>query len=196
MQHKNILQQNDGYTLVEALVAIGILTSILLGVLLLATQSIRATNVAQSKLQAEYLAQEGIELVRALREDTADFFATPYSTLTAQTAGGNVPRMNLDSTGQVCFFTSGAGIIQCDGTFGTLFQDSTKQNRFVVKCDPTQQNAQCDVTGFSRAVSFTAKTDSDSVPFYEVVSEVTYTVAGFANPLKYTLTAGLYNVAQ
>ena len=62
------LKQNTGFTLVEALVAIIILTLALGGPMTLATRSIKDSLAAKNKVIAFYLAQEVIEYVRNVRD--------------------------------------------------------------------------------------------------------------------------------
>ncbi|MFA6353356.1 MAG: prepilin-type N-terminal cleavage/methylation domain-containing protein [Candidatus Paceibacterota bacterium] len=61
---------NKGFTLVETLVAISIFTMSILGLMSILASSISDINYAKQKIAASYLAQEGIEYVRNLR-DTA-----------------------------------------------------------------------------------------------------------------------------
>jgi len=60
-----------GFTLIEALVAITILTAAIVGPLAIVSQSLIDAQIAKDKLTATYLAQEGIELVRAHRDTGA-----------------------------------------------------------------------------------------------------------------------------
>lgn len=57
------------FTLVETLIAITILTFAIAGPLSSASHALVATEVARDQLTASYLAQEGIEYVRAMRDD-------------------------------------------------------------------------------------------------------------------------------
>lgn len=57
-----------GFTLVETLVAISIFTIALLGMLNITGGSISDTNYAKDKIVANYLASEGIEYMRNLRD--------------------------------------------------------------------------------------------------------------------------------
>jgi type II secretory pathway pseudopilin PulG len=179
------VQHEAGYTLVEALVAIGILTSILMGVTLLAIQSIRATNVTQAKLQAEYLAGEGIELARVMRDAGVGFFQTSYTDAVAAAGTGSIA-LNIDALGHVCLPST-----SCAST--PLFQDSGQHNLFVTQCDTSQQNTTCARSSFTRIITLHPSSDGSHVT---VESRVQYAVNGFANPLTYTLTTELYHVAQ
>ncbi len=59
-----------GFTLIEALVAVTIVTFAVAGPLFTANRAIVAAQNARLQLTASYLAQEGIEYVRAMRDDT------------------------------------------------------------------------------------------------------------------------------
>jgi len=58
----------EGFTLVETLVAISIFTMSILALLVILTQGIANTNYAKHKITASYLAQEGIEYARNVRD--------------------------------------------------------------------------------------------------------------------------------
>lgn len=58
-----------GFTLVETMVAVAILTLSVAGPLTVADRAIVAAESANYQLTASYLAQEGIEYVRAMRDD-------------------------------------------------------------------------------------------------------------------------------
>ncbi len=58
-----------GFTLVEAMVAVTILAFAVAGPLSAASRALVAAETARDQLTASYLAQEGIEYVRAMRDD-------------------------------------------------------------------------------------------------------------------------------
>jgi len=58
----------EGFTLLETLVAITILIMALLGPLQLASRSVSSVTVSQNRIVAFYLAQEGVEVVRNIRD--------------------------------------------------------------------------------------------------------------------------------
>ena len=66
---KNYQQNNKAFTLVETLVAISIFTVSILGLMSVLTSGISSTNYAKQKIIASYLAQEGIEYIRNIRDD-------------------------------------------------------------------------------------------------------------------------------
>ncbi len=75
-QHHNIYMKhflnkknkNNGFTLVEALVGVAIFSVAILALMSVLASGIKDINYAKKKLVAEYLAQEGIEYVRNLRD--------------------------------------------------------------------------------------------------------------------------------
>lgn len=61
-------KKNTGFTLVETLVAISIFTISLIGIMSVLADGIASTNYAKRKVIATYLAQEGIEYIRNIRD--------------------------------------------------------------------------------------------------------------------------------
>jgi len=57
-----------GFTLVETLVSISIFTMSILGLMSILASGISNTNYAKQKIVAEYLAQEGVEHARNIRD--------------------------------------------------------------------------------------------------------------------------------
>lgn len=68
MKTKDI-KQNKGFTLVETMVAISILMLAILGPLTIASTGLRNAIFARDQITAYYLAQEGIEYVRYVRDN-------------------------------------------------------------------------------------------------------------------------------
>lgn len=66
MRISAIIHARRGQTLVEALVAISILTTGFLGIVTLLTQSFQLNRTTMNDTQATYLAAEGIEVVKSL----------------------------------------------------------------------------------------------------------------------------------
>ena len=62
-------KKNKGFTLVEVLVSIAIFSVSILGLLSVMASGIINTNYAKNKMIAGYLAQEGVEYMRNLRDD-------------------------------------------------------------------------------------------------------------------------------
>ena len=62
------IQKNRAFTLVEVLVAIAIFSLSILSVLLILESGITNADYAKQKMTASYLAEEGIEYIRNLRD--------------------------------------------------------------------------------------------------------------------------------
>jgi len=68
MKQFNSLTMKNGFTIMEAIVAIFVITTGIVGVLSLVTQTISSATYSKNRLIAAYLAQEGIEIVRNIRD--------------------------------------------------------------------------------------------------------------------------------
>lgn len=69
--HINFLKQkriNKGFTLVEMIVAVGILVGATVGPIFLAAQGIGVANEAKNRILAVYLADEGLEVIKNKRD--------------------------------------------------------------------------------------------------------------------------------
>jgi len=62
------IKNRSGFTLIEVIVAIFILTIGVMGAYAVVQQIIASTSITSSRLVAAYLAQEGIEIVRNIRD--------------------------------------------------------------------------------------------------------------------------------
>lgn len=194
---KQIYKGQDGYTLAEAIVAIGILSTALLGTLVLAVQSINVTDIAQTKTQAEFLSEEGIELVRAMREDSLANFkqydpgapcTTSCQALTFGALVGQIPNegdhidVNIDAKGHVC---------QAQANCFPLHMDAA-DNRYTLRTSSSS------LTRFKRTISLTRKRDTtpSGTPgnlYIEVISKVDFTIRGTAEASTYFITTHLYD---
>ena len=61
--------QQSGFSLVETLVAITILLIVVVGPMTISTSTARSTSFSSEQIQAFFIAQEGLELVQAYRND-------------------------------------------------------------------------------------------------------------------------------
>ena len=62
-------QNTAGFTLLETLIAIGLLAVSITGPIVLATQGLSSAFFAKDQVTAFYLAQEGVEYVRSIRDE-------------------------------------------------------------------------------------------------------------------------------
>jgi len=97
-----IMKNFHGFTLVETLVAVSILTLSVSAPLYTASRAIVAAEIARDQLTASYLAQEGIEYARMMRDDAY---------LSAYQVGG----VNISTVAWTAFLSGGstAAITQC-----------------------------------------------------------------------------------
>jgi len=63
------MKKNRSFTLIEVIIAISIFTMIVSGSFALIQQTISAVSLAHSKIIAYYLAQEGVEIARNIRDN-------------------------------------------------------------------------------------------------------------------------------
>ena len=100
---KFLKQKNNGFTLVETLVAISIFSMSILGLLSILSGGISNTGYAKQKIIAGYLAQEGIEYVRNMRDTSMLYNAIdPQHGWDAfKTADKSFPITNPDFSGFV-----------------------------------------------------------------------------------------------
>lgn len=78
--YKKIKKLNDGFTLVETLVAISIFSMSIIVLMSVLGGGISDISYAKKKMTAGYLAQEGIEYVRNMRDNYVLYTATtPYN---------------------------------------------------------------------------------------------------------------------
>lgn len=76
---KFIKEKKGGFTIVETLVAVSIFSMSLLGIMSVLGSGVANTNYAKQKIAAIYLAQEGIEYIRNMR-DTNVLYAVDAET--------------------------------------------------------------------------------------------------------------------
>lgn len=98
---------NKGFTLIETLVAIFILTIAIAGPLTIASRSLNSALIAKDQMTAQYLAQDAIEYIRYAR-DTNSLHGGNWLTGAGATLGG--PGVDLTQ----CLTTTNANGCQFD----------------------------------------------------------------------------------
>ena len=89
-----------GFTLIETLVAIAIVLLSIVGPLIVADRTLVAAQLSRYQLTASYLAQEGVEYVRAMRDDAylAEYYAPASSVAPGSTVSATAWNNFLTST--------------------------------------------------------------------------------------------------
>jgi prepilin-type N-terminal cleavage/methylation domain-containing protein len=129
MQHtiQKKIQYSYGFTLIEVLVAVAIFATSLMALVLTVGTGIGNVNVAKEKITANYLAQEGIEMVRYERDffvqtnptsGWASFTSLLPSCTSANPCGVSAPQLFGALPGSIPAFTScpGPSHAQCQIT--------------------------------------------------------------------------------
>lgn len=101
---------DQGFTLVEVLVALSIFSVAVSGVISVAAQGGLTANIVKFKVEATYLADEGIELTRALRDTTVLDWQTVYP-------GSGPAGVNPYNMWKVAFIAGASPIV---GTYCTI----------------------------------------------------------------------------
>lgn len=79
---QNKIKNNSGFTLIETLVALFILSLVITSVISLLSSNIFAARYAKNEIKATYIAQEGIDYLRNLRDSVA-FLQNDWATFSS-----------------------------------------------------------------------------------------------------------------
>jgi prepilin-type N-terminal cleavage/methylation domain-containing protein len=120
--------QPSAFTLIETLIAITIITIAIVGPMTAASRAIVAAQTARDQLTASYLAQEGVEYVRAVRDDA---YLTRY--------------LLGDTTGAWSDFTTSGALSNCVSgvcALGALHSESPGGTNAVTPCSDNECSAE------------------------------------------------------
>jgi type II secretory pathway pseudopilin PulG len=84
--------REDGQSLVEVVAALGVVGIVLLGLMALATYSLRNINFARNQALATQYAQEGMEMIRQSRDNSPSAFFASDCSRDSETVGSNFIR--------------------------------------------------------------------------------------------------------
>ncbi|MDP2934630.1 MAG: prepilin-type N-terminal cleavage/methylation domain-containing protein [bacterium] len=117
-------KNNTGFTLLEIIVAMGVIISVLTSALVLITLSVNSTKTTRSKIIAIGLSQEGLEIVRNIRDN--NWLARRRTALNwKQDLDPGNYRVQYNSSGLLAFSTMSlrlnSGFYQYDSGNNTLF---------------------------------------------------------------------------
>ncbi len=184
------LYRKRGFTLIETLVAVTIVTLATVGPLTVANSTLVATYNAREQLTASYLAQEGIEYVRAIRDnaylDAYSIGGSPVAWNDLLTGNGALSLTacrnsycTLDAIGTSFGYGSGRAIRTCAipssrSSCGALYDNNGEYY--------TQQavGAQTVFTRTIRILNIPDTIDLDGAPYPEkqIESKVTWSTRG------------------
>jgi type II secretory pathway pseudopilin PulG len=105
---------NRAFTLVETLVAISIFSMSVLGLLSILASGISNTSYAKQKIVATYLAQEGIEYIRNMRDTYVLYDSdgqTGWNNFNTKVAGGVFHSVSICATTNGCYINADASTL-------------------------------------------------------------------------------------
>lgn len=105
----------SGFTIIETLVSLSIFTASILAIVTLTPGGVQAINLSKNKITASYLAQEGIDLVRAYRDG-------------GNNSNPNVDTITLLSTNTTCDNSTIGCYISHELSSGTITITACGQN--------------------------------------------------------------------
>lgn len=159
------LPDSRGFTLVETIVAITILTLAVVGPLFTASRAIVAARVAGHQLTASYLAQESIEYVRMLRDNQylAAYQNNPATASTTGWANFRAALVPCAAQNGCTFDPTVPTLSVCSGSCAPLY--------LLANDVYSQQNMQgSSLTPFTRTITTSAVSENEE----RIVSTVTW----------------------
>lgn len=120
----------SGFTILETIVALTIFSVSILGIVVITGRGISDLSIAKDKLTGLYLAQEGIELARNVRDNHLlssddNYWATFLSDISACTGTSGCTINPTLNTNPTACSTSDGCYITANGTSGRFFGRST-----------------------------------------------------------------------
>ncbi len=187
--------KNQGFSLVETLVAISILLLVVTGPMTISMRTAKSTSFATEQVQAFFLAQEGLELAQKGRDDlllgrflpsaNPSYIANPWSQFSSTTGAF-----------QSCHNSTGCGlqwsassptqlgtVINCSGSCVLYRTNSNVRSRFTYTATSNI------LTPFTRRIYFSNITGGVAIR-----SEVTWRTGSLVAEQKVTSMTYLYNI--
>ncbi len=169
MFKKNIKNKNNGFTLIETLVALSIFSFSILALVATSTSSLTSLNYARNRVVANYLSQEGIESVRNVRDSAVvlnpetgwtDFKSAMQSGGCASVGGCNIDSLvNSQDPG------TDTGISPCVGDQAcVLYADSSTGYLGTSAVD--------DPTNFRRVIQLIEESSDTGISEFRITSTV------------------------
>lgn len=166
---KDIKNKNGGFTLVEALTAIFILTFVVVGLMTVVSDSLFATKYARDEITANYLLQEAIDFVRNDR-DTSVFLNVENDINTAWTNFyTKYTNVGCNNTSVGCTIDvnvpSGSNIFTCssdDCRYLYLDETATSNSFYLTNNHPSGKSGKTR-TNFKRTLTVVSEGDDQLV---------------------------------
>lgn len=177
-----------GFTLIETLIAIAVLTLAVVGPLYTASRSIVAAQTANDQLTASYLAQEGIEYVRAMRDyEFLSFYkaanvnvsSAAWTDFVSGSGVGSIARCRTTACAYDPYYTmaSGNSLTPCSGGVCTplylVNNIYTEQSSIAgaVRTPFTRSIQAYDVTGNEERIVSTVSWSFHGIPYSVMVTD-------------------------
>ena len=170
---KQICNQRAGFTLVESMVAISILSMAITGPLLIAQKGIGSAIYAREQTTAFYLAQEAVEYVRNIRDSNRINNLDWLSGLGNCTAG----TCSIDTTVLI-----GSGITSCPSNICPPLQLSTSNGLYGHTVDQT--------SAFTRSIVIT---ESPADVSAKIAVTISWSTKLFAPVRSFTIQEYIFN---
>ncbi len=152
----------SGFTLVETLIAVSIFTVSLLGIMSVLASSISNTTYTKQKMVATYLAQEGVEYVRNMR-DTYIFYTSNGDW------NGFTGKLSSCGVGSECGLNTSLFSNLADANLIKKCVDSPNICKVYLNNGSYNTNSTGTDSGFTRKIWMTK---ADGLPFINSVNEV------------------------
>ncbi len=120
---KKFNKREEGFTLVETLVAVSIFSVSVVALMVVLGKGIADSNYAKKKIIAENLAQEGVESLRNIRDNTVLFAATGQVGWNSFIA--NIGNSACNNTGSRCYVNDSLILVSCGGQCPEMRYDSS-----------------------------------------------------------------------
>jgi prepilin-type N-terminal cleavage/methylation domain-containing protein len=188
-------KKNRGFTLIETIVAIMVLTFAVTGPLVLASRSLHASVDARNRLIATHLGEQSIEVIRAIRDNnSSDDLTADRSKWMQDILPGCANKCVIDQTQVLNGKFTAAAIIPCPGgNCGTRDRVYLNPNTGMYAQSQNSLGAPWVLTGFRGSILVTG-VDNPGNPKRQVRLTATFTyVGGGSGARPVVLVDDLYN---
>ena len=187
---EKVNKSNKGFTLVETLVAISIFTVSILGLMSVLTQSIANITYAKEKLTASYLAQEGIEYIRNMR----DTFVL-YDAKDSQTGWNNFNTKIVPLANTLCASANGCYFDDQKTDYTNHLQSAYINNLMITACASSCPNLLYDSATGKYGYLMTGSTVNSGLTRQIKVTQISADEIQILSAVYWKQGSGSYNVS-